>query len=166
MDLSSSQAAAAIVAGVVSIVVAVCSSVITLRVAASRARVDEKLANLKGQIDKDLARAKAELDAQLAEQKARLDNKVVFAAERVAHELMMDSEWKWRSFRVIKHHLGGFEDDELRKILVRAGAIRSKAANDEELWGLLDRNRESIGIEQLKQSPGYRDRTLGKEAQG
>jgi hypothetical protein len=96
------------------------------------------------------------LDGELADQKARLDNKVVFAAERVAHELMMDKAWKWRTFRVIQHHLGGFEDDELRKILVRAGAIRTKSIDGQELWGLLDRNRDAIGIEQIKQSPGYR----------
>ncbi|MFW8609894.1 hypothetical protein [Rhizobium beringeri] len=146
--------AAALVAGSVSLVVALISSFITLRVAAARGRIDEKITKLKGEMDSDLARTKGELDAQLAEQKVRLDNKVVFAAERVAHELMMDEGWKWRSFRVIKHHLGGFEDDELRKILVRAGAIRSKAADDQELWGLLDRNRDSIGVEQLNQSPG------------
>jgi hypothetical protein len=38
-----------------------------------------------------------------------------------------DADWTWRTFAIIKHHLGGFEDDELRKLLVRAGAIRATA---------------------------------------
>jgi hypothetical protein len=125
---------------------------VTLRVAERRAVVDEKLTLLKGEIDDDLQRARSMIERELADQKARLDNKAVFAAERVAHELMMDKEWCWRSFKIIKHHLGGFEDDELRKILVRAGAIRVTSSSGEEMWGLLDRNREGIGVERL--SPG------------
>jgi hypothetical protein len=35
----------------------------------------------------------------------------------------MQSKWRLRSFDVIKFHLGGFEDDDLRKMLVKAGAI-------------------------------------------
>jgi len=122
---------------------------VALRVAESRMMVDEKLARLKGQMDQDLTRAKVGFDKELNEQKARLDQKTEFAAERVAYELMMHNVWPWRSFRIIKHHLGGFNDDELRKILVRAGAIRWTASNDEEVWGLLNRNRDYIGVERL-----------------
>ena len=55
----------------------------------------------------------------LAEKRVRRDFALDFAAERVARELMMHPRWQWRSFRVIKHYLGGFDDDELRRILVR-----------------------------------------------
>jgi len=134
--------ATALVSGAVSLVVGVLSATASVAVANRRARVDEKLAALKGILDKELA-----------EQKNRLDNATVFAAERVAHELMMHEKWKLRSFRIIKHHVGGFEDDELRKILVRAGAIRVQSEHGDELWGLLDRNRDSLGVEQLGSLP-------------
>lgn len=132
----------ALVAGGTALVVGVISAVATIVVANRRAGVDEKLAQLKGVIDKELA-----------EQKDRLDNKTVFAAERVARDLMMDSKLQWRSFRIIKHHLGGFEDQELRKILVRAGAIRVLSSSGDELWGLADRNKAYIGVERLESDP-------------
>lgn len=47
-----------------------------------------------------------------------------FMAEQVARKLLESETWKKRSFKEIKKRLGGFEDDELRKILVRAGAVR------------------------------------------
>jgi hypothetical protein len=157
MDFSSPQVVAAIIAGIVAILTAAVTALITLRIAEKRASVDEKLARLRGEIDQDLAQAKAKFDMELTAQKAQLDNKTVFAAERVAHELMMDPEWRWRSFEVIKHHLGGFENDELRQILVRAGAIRTKSKDGKELWGLLDRNRDNVGVINYPERPGYRN---------
>ena len=77
----------------------------------------------------------------LAEKRVRRDFALDFAAERVARELMLHPRWQWRSFRVIKHYLGGFEDNELRRILVRAGAIRHTSPKGEEVWCLLERNR-------------------------
>ena len=47
-----------------------------------------------------------------------------FAAEGVAREMLMDRKCPYRTFRVLKYHLCGFTDDELRRILVRAGGIR------------------------------------------
>ena len=64
-------------------------------------------------------------------------------AEKAALKLLESKEWRMRSFDAIKARLGGFPDDELRKVLVRAGAVRFKGRNDEEVWGLLDRNKES-----------------------
>jgi len=60
--------------------------------------------------------------------------KLEFSAEQVARELLMDPQWRLRSFEVIKHQLPGFEDNELRKILVRSGAIRidSKSGKERE----------------------------------
>ncbi len=49
-----------------------------------------------------------------------------------------------RSFVTLKKHLGGFEDDELRKILVRAGAIRTFREDGSEWWHLLSRMDEYI----------------------
>ncbi len=68
-----------------------------------------------------------------------------FTAERVVRELLGSERWKkQRSFKTIKGRIGGFEDDELRKILVRAGAIRFKGQGDSELWGLMSRNQDNL----------------------
>ncbi|MBV6623831.1 MAG: hypothetical protein KI793_13000 [Rivularia sp. (in: Bacteria)] len=60
------------------------------------------------------------------------------SAERSVQKLLECTKWKRRTFNTLKYHLGGFEDDELRKILIRAGAIRFE--EDVETWGLLERN--------------------------
>jgi len=75
-----------------------------------------------------------------------------FAAEGVAREILMDRKWPFCTFRVLKYHLCGFADDELRKILVRAGGIRLTAGG-QEVWGLLSRNREYISIDEIKEAP-------------
>ena len=54
----------------------------------------------------------------------RRDFRLEDAAEAVAQRLLQYREWRLRSLRVIRHHLGCFDDDELRQILVRAGVIR------------------------------------------
>jgi len=131
MDWTGVQATAALITGVIALVTTGITAVATYRVAAGRAKVDRELAELK----------------------AQLDNKMLYAAEDVAHALMQHSKWRLRSFNVIKVHLGGFLDDELRKILVRAGAIRFEAKSGSELWGLLDRNRDLLGVTQVPWDP-------------
>ena len=88
----------------------------------------------------------------LANRKARHNFKLEFAAEGVAREMLMDRKWPYRTFRVLKYHLSGFTDDELRKILVRAGGIRLTAGGH-EVWGLLARNREYLSVEEIKETP-------------
>jgi hypothetical protein len=75
-----------------------------------------------------------------------------FAAEGVAREILMARKWPFCTFRVLKYHLCGFADDELRKILVRAGGIRLTAGG-QEVWGLLTRNREYLSVEEIKEAP-------------
>lgn len=71
--------------------------------------------------------------------------KTEFMAENVAKELLNSEKWSKRSFSEIKKRLGGFDDDELRKILVRSGAVRfEKNNNEEELWGLISRNKKDL----------------------
>jgi hypothetical protein len=65
-------------------------------------------------------------------------------AENAAKSLLQDERWKKRSFKAIKNRLGGFEDNELRKILVRAGAIRFESDKGEELWGLISENQSDL----------------------
>ncbi len=69
--------------------------------------------------------------------------KTEYMAEQTAKYYLSHKGYTDRKFETIKKGLGGFEDDELRKILVRAGAIRS-FRDDEEWWTLLDRMPEKI----------------------
>ena len=74
----------------------------------------------------------------------REDVSLDFAPERVVRRLLSRRAYRRVPFEIIKSHFGGFDDDELRKILVRAGAVRLSAnpatAADAEIWGLLERN--------------------------
>ena len=88
----------------------------------------------------------------LANRRGRHNFNLDFAAEGVAREMLTDRKWPYYPFRVLKYHLSGFSDDELRKILVRAGGIRLTAGG-QEVWGLLTRNREYLSVEEIKEAP-------------
>lgn len=78
------------------------------------------------------------------ERKLKAEMRTEFMAEEVAKSLLENERWKKRSFDEIKKRLGGFDGDELRKILVRAGAVRFEATEGKELWGLISRNKEEL----------------------
>jgi len=65
-------------------------------------------------------------------------------AESLVRRLLRHRRYRYRTFKTIKYHVGGFEDDELRKILVRAGAIRFYDGQNKEIWGLLERARWDV----------------------
>ncbi len=66
-------------------------------------------------------------------------------AEAAVKKLLTSRGWTLRSFEAIKEKIGGYEDDELRRLLVRSGAIRFKRKTDnEELWGLLKKNKGKL----------------------
>lgn len=82
---------------------------------------------------------------RVQERRLKVELKTEFMAEEAAKNLLNDVRWKKRSFTEIKKRLGGFEDNELRKILVRAGAVCFKGnGGEEELWGLITRNKEDL----------------------
>ncbi|MGD2034359.1 MAG: hypothetical protein PVF73_04840 [Bacteroidales bacterium] len=74
----------------------------------------------------------------------REEFKTDFVAENTAKHFLSHKSYTDRSFDVLKRHLGGFDDDELRKILVRAGAIRIFKEDGTEWWRLLSRMEEYI----------------------
>ena len=90
---------------------------------------------------------------RLQQEKIKKEYLLQDSAEQVAKELMTNDQWSLRSFKVIQHHLGGFEENDLRKLLVRAGAIRFMSASGVELWGLLERNRERLGVTRIQEDP-------------
>ncbi len=70
----------------------------------------------------------------------RRNSKLQIASQDATKELLESANWRKRSFKSIKARLGGFEDDELRKMLVSVGAVRFTDDDDRELWGLRSRN--------------------------
>ena len=81
----------------------------------------------------------------IQERKLKAELRTEFMAEQAAKSLLENPKWKKRSFSEIKKRLGGFDDDELRKILVRAGAVRFEGKHGtEELWGLISRNQSDL----------------------
>lgn len=71
-------------------------------------------------------------------------NKTEFMAENTVKHFLSHKSYTDRSFETIKKHVGGFDDDDLRKILVRAGAIRNYRDDGSEWWRLLSRMDEYI----------------------
>ena len=67
-----------------------------------------------------------------------------FQAEGVARSLLLHPKWRLRTFKTIKYHLSGFGDDDLRQILIRAGAVRFEDRDGIEIWGLLSRNQDLL----------------------
>ena len=50
-----------------------------------------------------------------------------------------------RTFDRIKERVGGFDDEELRRLLIRAGAVKFKSKSDgAEMWGLRERNEDEL----------------------
>ncbi|GAB3259666.1 hypothetical protein [Chitinimonas naiadis] len=77
-------------------------------------------------------------------QTIREQQKTEYMAEETARHFLSHKSFTDRSFDTLQQHLGGFEDDELRKILVRAGAIRLVRDDGSEWWRLLSRMDEYI----------------------
>jgi hypothetical protein len=65
-------------------------------------------------------------------------------AETTARYYLNHKGYRDRSFEHLSRRLGGFEGNDLRKILVRAGAVRYLRTDGSEWWRLLSREAESI----------------------
>lgn len=78
------------------------------------------------------------------ERKLKSELRTEFMAEQVARTLLENEQWKKRSFSEIQKRLGGFEENDLRRILVRAGAVRFVSEDGREMWGLLSRNQTAL----------------------
>jgi len=67
------------------------------------------------------------------------------ATEAALKAMLTAAGFEKRSFEKLKHHLPGYEtDNELRRALIRSGAVAFKRADGTELWGLLERNRGEV----------------------
>ena len=85
------------------------------------------------------------VSSNAAREKLRREFALEYAAEAAVRSLLKQKAWKLRTFDEIKKRLGGFEDDQLRQLLVRSGAVRAYRKSDNaELWGLVTSNPELI----------------------
>jgi hypothetical protein len=82
---------------------------------------------------------------RLQEKRLREELRTQFMAEAAIRELLLHDKWRLRSFGVIKKRIRGFSDDELRQLLIRAGAVCFEAQDGEEMWGLRVRNTDRLG---------------------
>ncbi|WP_166038490.1 hypothetical protein [Sphingosinicella sp. YJ22] len=92
------------------------------------------------------------------------ERRLEIAAHRTIHKILRQTRWRMRTFSAIQHHLPGFEDNELRKLLVAAGAVAFRNEKDQELWGLIDANRGALwpGDDGSNGTPGYFRRIAAK----
>jgi hypothetical protein len=82
---------------------------------------------------------------QIARERLEAENRLANATAQAVKELLVLPGWELRSFEAIKKHIPGFEDNELRKVLLAAGAIsfRQKGTG-KELWGLRELNARRL----------------------
>ena len=81
---------------------------------------------------------------------AREQHRTEYMAEETARAFLSHKSFTDRSFETLRKSLGGFEDDELRKILVRAGAARVYRDDGSEWWRLVSRMDEFIERKDLE----------------
>lgn len=79
----------------------------------------------------------------------KAQHRTEFMAENTVRHFLSHQGFTDRSFETLRKHLGGFDDDELRKILVRAGAMRVYRDDGTEWWRLISRMDEYIEQKQL-----------------
>lgn len=87
-----------------------------------------------------------------AQYRYREENRQRFQAERIARRLLNYKSFQLRSFEKLSKRIGGFTDDELRQILVRAGAVRYYSRAGREFWGLQRRTRHLMHGDRIERA--------------
>ena len=88
-------------------------------------------------------RKKLEKEIELSEAKLRHEYKAEFTVELAIQKLMRKG-FALRSFSLIRYHIRGFDDDELKRMLLRSGCICFRVIKGVEYWGLLEENEDSL----------------------
>ena len=85
----------------------------------------------------------AQMTARSFRERLRAELRTEFMAEEVIHQLLSHQTWTLRSFEIRKRHIRGLSEDELRKMLIGAGALafddKSNDGTTVEYWGLRTR---------------------------
>jgi hypothetical protein len=141
----SSQLTAALIAGGVSIIVALLTAFLSARSQERRVRVE--LDGQRERVSDELRNQRERLHAELESQRERLraELRTEFMAEEALRSLLEHPKWKYRSFDAIRKKVRGFDDDELRRLLIRSGALCFELrAHRREMWGLRSRNEDKV----------------------
>jgi hypothetical protein len=81
------------------------------------------------------------------------ENKTENMAEQTVRYYLKEEGFYERSFDHLKTKLGGFEEDEIRRILVRAGAVRFiRKDTQKEFWCLVERLPEKYRKDKEKEA--------------
>jgi hypothetical protein len=144
MTSDSAAIVVASISGAVAIAVAIRGERERSRLAHTQA--EQALQLQEARIRADAANARIAEEAALRAQEARLrmEMRTVFMAEEAIRGLLKHSDWTLRSFDEIQKRVRGFEPQELRQLLVRAGAVAFTGQRGEELWGLRERNDRDL----------------------
>jgi hypothetical protein len=87
----------------------------------------------------------SEADRAIAKEKLETENRLANSASEAIRELLLLPQSELRSFEAIKENIRGFDDDELRKLLVASGAVSfDQEGTGKELWGLRERNADKL----------------------
>jgi hypothetical protein len=105
---------------------------------------------LKFEAEMDFQRRKFE--EEVRDRQARLEAEFAteLSAETAIRRLLEIHHLRYRSFDIIRHHIGGFDSNALRQMLVRAGAVRFSAADGTEIWALRERVAEDFRLSRWK----------------
>jgi hypothetical protein len=88
----------------------------------------------------------------VAHLKLATENRLEIASYRAIRRLLRQNPWDLRTFDALRRHLPGFADDELRRLLVAAGAVAFHNEKGEELWGLIKTNKSRLKHKPFEQS--------------
>lgn len=92
----------------------------------------------KTRFKQDIAIQKERFDHELKLLKE--ENKTENVAEDTIRYYLKDDGHLQRTFKHLSTKIAGFEEDELRRLLVRSGAVRfHKKEDNEEMWCLVER---------------------------
>lgn len=71
-----------------------------------------------------------------------LQNKSAEQVKEILLEMLNNKNYVDRSFEALKGKIGGYSDDELRKILLEVGALKSIRNEDNSEWWYLKERRD------------------------
>ena len=93
--------------------------------------------------ERKLQAEKEKIKEQFQREREKLEEqyKTERRADVALSKFLNHVKFKRRSFSYIREKMGGFEDDELRKMLVRNGAVRVMGDKGIEWWELLNEYR-------------------------
>ena len=96
-----------------------------------------------------IQKSKFEQELLLVKEQNKTDN----VAEDTIRYYLKDEGHLMRSFRHLSTKIAGFEEEELRRLLVRSGAVRFfKSENGEEMWCLVEKLPEYYAREKEKRA--------------